>query len=132
MHGDRNSLLELEQVHSIADALYSTELNQRRQAGRLVATHVLNPLLKTALNQHLRQYGTERAEEQVHIALRGLAQYLKEQDRTTYPVVASFVDALWDALAVPITTGNSEPEETYVLQVRRPLRGTARAVIKWH
>jgi len=45
-------------------------------------------------------------------------------------VVASFVDALWDALAVPIATGSSEPEETYVLQVRRPLRGNAWAVIK--
>ena len=120
-------------MHSIADALYSTELNQRRQAGRLVATHVLNPLLKTALNHHLRQHGTERAEEQVHIALRGLAQYLKEQDRTTYPVVASFVDALWDALAVPIATGSdSEPEEAYVLQVRPPRRRTARAGFTAH
>ena len=55
-------------------------------------------------------------DDAVHAAFRAVATYLVESKRTVYALVASFVDALWDALTVAVPRG-TRTETLLVLQV---------------
>ena len=56
----RHALLDQDQLVGTADELYSTDAAHRRNAGRLMADHVLSVLLKNAVNEHVRQHGRRR------------------------------------------------------------------------
>ena len=96
--------------------MFSQDPSHRRNAGRLAADHVLNALVKNAVNEHSREHGSD-GDGPVPVALRAIAGFLVQHQRATYKLVASFVDAVWDVLTVETLLGK-QTGTVHVVQAR--------------
>jgi hypothetical protein len=116
----RNALLESDQLAGVTDDLFSTDAARRRQAGRLLAEQALNARVAAAVRDHAQQHGSDGGSDAaVAAAVRAVVSLLIEDGRTAYPVVASFVDALWEPLVVTVPAAKGTASVP-VLQVRHP------------